>query len=65
MKTKKGFKKGDRVEIIGNIPFQLKDKQKPLLGTVTNVDGFYVLVRPKYARYEAEFYPGEIKHLEK
>ncbi len=54
-------KVGDVVEIIGNIPFQLKDEPKPLLGTVTSVDGSYILVRPKYRRYECEFYPSELK----
>lgn len=52
---------GNKVEIIGNIPFQLKDKPKPLLGTITNIDGAYILVRPKYQRYECEFYPCELK----
>lgn len=38
------FKRGDRVEIIGNIPFQLKDKPRPILGTVTVIDGAYLYV---------------------
>ena len=57
------FKKGDKVEIIGNIPFHLKKEPKPLIGRVTNVDGFYILVKPRYKRWEAEFYPGEIRHI--
>ena len=56
-------KKGDSVEIIGNIPFPLLEKTKPLLGKITTIDGAYILVRPKYQRWEAEFYPGEIKHF--
>jgi len=56
------FKKGNKVEIVGNIPFQLKDKERPLLGRVTNVNGSYILVRPKHQRYECEFYPNELKH---
>ena len=59
------MKKGDKVEIIGNIPFQLKDKPRPLLGTVTNVDGSYILVKPKYQRYVCEFYPNELKKIQK
>lgn len=55
------MKVGDKVEIIGNIPFSLKDKPRPLLGKIVNIDGAYISVRPKYQRYEAEFYPGELK----
>ncbi|MBC8051884.1 MAG: hypothetical protein H7Y13_02350 [Sphingobacteriaceae bacterium] len=55
------MKKGDQVEIRGNIPFQLKDKPKPLLGRITNVNGFYVLVRPRYQRYICEFYKNELR----
>lgn len=55
------MKEGDKVEIVGNIPFQLKDKPRPLLGTITNIDGHYILVRPKYQRYECEFYICELK----
>jgi hypothetical protein len=60
---KRGFKKGDRVEIVGNIPFALKDKPRPLLGTVTNVDGFYILVKPLYQRWEGEWYANELHHV--
>jgi hypothetical protein len=56
----RNFKKGQKVEIVGNIPFELKNKPKPLLGTVTEVDGAYILVRPKYSRMVAEFYPNEL-----
>lgn len=55
------IKKGNVVEIIGNIPFQLKDKPRPLLGRVTHVDGDYIDVKPKYQRYVCEFYPCELK----
>ena len=55
------LKVGSKVEIISNIPFQLKKKPKPLLGTVAAIDGFYILVRPKYQRYECEFYRNELK----
>lgn len=61
----KGFEKGDKVEIVGNIPIQFRNKPRPLLGTVTNVDGAYILVKPKYHRYECEFYPGELKTIRK
>ena len=55
------LKKGSQVEIIGNIPFPLKYKPRPLLGRVTNVNGAYIIVKPRYQRWEAEFYPGELK----
>ena len=58
------LKVGSKVEIISNIPFQLKKKPKPLLGTVTAIDGFYILVRPKYQRYECEFYRNELKRID-
>lgn len=59
------FKKGDKVEIVGNIPFTLKDK-RPILGTVTSVDGAYIYVKPRYQRWEGEWYANElrlIKHI--
>jgi len=59
----KSFKKGDKVEIIGNIPFMLKDKPKPLLGRVTNVDGYYICVKPLWQRWEGEWYSNELKHV--
>lgn len=55
------FKKGDIVEIIGNIPIYLKDKPKPLLGKITNIDGHYILVKPKNQRWIGEFYPNELR----
>jgi len=62
---KKKLKKGIKVEIIGNIPFQLKDKPRPLLGRVTRTNGLYIMVKPRYQRYECEFYPSELNILEK
>ena len=60
----KKLRAGVKVEIIGNIPFHLKDKPRPLLGIITNVNGAYILVKPKYQRWEAEFYPNELKIIE-
>lgn len=54
---------GDRVEIIGNIPFSLKDKPRPITGRVTHVDGAYIYVKPKHQRYEAEFYACELRKI--
>ena len=56
------FRKGDKVEIISNITFDLANGSKPILGTVINVDGFYVIVKPRYKRYSCEFYANEIRH---
>ena len=55
------FEKGDWVEILGNIPFPLKDKPRPIIGEVTNVNGEYVLVKPKYQTWDAEFYHSELQ----
>lgn len=59
----KPFKVGEKVEIIANVPFVLKNKPKPLFGTITNIDGAYISVKPKYHKWIAEFYPSELKHL--
>lgn len=61
------FEKGDIVEIIGNIPFDLKNEKSPILGTVMNVDGSYIYV--KYwnnvirKNHLYEFYSGELEHI--
>jgi len=60
---KRIFKKGDVVEIVGNIPFVLKNKPRPLIGKVTNVDGFYIYVKPIYQRWEGEWYSSELRHV--
>jgi hypothetical protein len=60
---KRGFKKGDKVEIVGNIPFALKDKPRPLLGRVTHVDGYYIYVKPLWQRWEGEWYKNELRHV--
>ena len=61
------FEKGDWIEMKdpGNIPYALKDKPRPIIGKVTKVDGEYVLVRPKYHKWEAEFYHSELLPLKK
>ena len=61
--TRKPLSVGDKVEIIGNIPSQLKKKPRPLLGRITNIDGAYILVKPKQQRYECEFYRCELKYV--
>jgi len=56
------FKKGDIVEIVSNIPFDLLNKVTPIIGTIIDIDEFYILVKPKYKRYACEFYANEIRH---
>ena len=50
------FEKGDWVEIVGNIPFPLKDKPRPIIGRVTHVNGekrfFHDGVGIDYYRYK-------------
>lgn len=60
---KRGFKVGDKVEIVGNLGKEFDDKPRPILGTVTHVDGFYVHVRPRYQRWEGEWYANELRHV--
>jgi hypothetical protein len=57
------FNVGDIIEIISNIPYNLKDKPRPILGKIISIDGWYVMVKPKYQRYICECYQNEIvKH---
>lgn len=59
----KQFKKGDKVEIVSNIPYQLKHLPKPIIGTVVSVDGSYVMVRPKSQRYTVELLDTELREV--
>lgn len=57
------LKKGDKVEIISNIPHQLVNLPKPIIGTVLFIDGEYVIVRPHYKRYTVEFLCNELRKV--
>ena len=57
----KPFKKGERVEIVGNTPFPLNKLPGPHFGRVEKVDGAYITVRPHYRRWLAEFLPRRIE----
>lgn len=57
------LKKGDKVEIVSNIPNQLNHLPKPILGTVVDRDGSYIKVRPKYKRYSVEFLDVELRRV--
>jgi hypothetical protein len=54
------MKVGDKVEILSNKPQGFRHI-KPWYGTVTNMNGFYVLVRPRYQRWEGEWYKNELR----
>lgn len=57
------MKKGDRVYIMSNIPFTLRHRKKPVTGRVISVDGYYVIVRPSWCRWEGEWYKNELKKI--
>ena len=51
---------GDRVEILRQDIFALKHRKRPVYGTITNIDGAYIDVRPTWCSWEIELYPNEI-----
>lgn len=59
------MRKGDKVEITANIPFPLRNRPRPILGTCINVNGAYVLVRPKYQRFLVDLLDNEVKLINK
>jgi hypothetical protein len=58
------MKKGDKVEILSNKPKEFAHIN-PWYGTIVDVDGHYVLVRPKYQRWEGEWYKNELRLIKK
>ena len=54
------MKIGDKVKILRKDIFHLKDVENPT-GTVTNVNGSYITVRPRYKRWVIELYPNEVE----
>ena len=55
------YKVGDKVQIIRQDIFHLKDiTGKRRWGTITQIDGAYIYVRPRYKRWEVELYDCEI-----
>jgi hypothetical protein len=57
------FRVGDRVEIRNYkraIAWGSRTPQR--YGFVTNVNGAYILVRPRWQRHEIERYPEELRH---
>lgn len=57
------FHVGDRVEILGYEKVVSWGKLKPQkFGYVTNVNGAYILVRPRWQKFVVERYPNELRH---
>ena len=52
---------GDTVEMISNLGKELRAMPKPRLGTVTHVDGEYIMVKPNGKDWVQEFYRNELK----
>ena len=55
------FNKGDKVGIVGNIPFHIKHRKKAR-GVITKIDGEYIYVRPLWCKWVVELYSCEIVH---
>jgi hypothetical protein len=63
----KPFKVGDKVEILVRIRLLQDSETSPFkrqFGTITNINGAYILVRPKWRRWETECYPNELKLID-
>ena len=59
------FKVRDKVEIIGNtIWFIKKGKIAPFYGTIREIDGTDIYIKPKYQRCTCHWYVTEIKKIE-
>lgn len=52
---------GDRVRILE--PRAVLKHRQNRNGVVTNVNGAYIMVRPMWCKWEAEFYPNELQVL--
>jgi len=55
------FKVGDRVRILDYLASLKHRKNKN--GTITNINGGYILVRPMWCKWEVELYRNEIEKL--
>jgi len=55
---------GDTVQIIGNIPAQFTDGNRPIMGTVVKIDGEYHSVKTDFGGWVFEFYRTELRALE-
>jgi hypothetical protein len=57
-------KNGDKVKILRKDIYHLKHR-KNRNGTVTNVNGYLILVRPMWCNWEVELYPNEVELIER
>ena len=60
------YEVGDKVKITRKDIFHLKNvKGKNRWGRITDIDGEYIMVKPRYKRWEIELYRCEIEPFEK
>lgn len=58
-------KVGDKVAIVRQDIFALNDVQgDKRVGTIKSIDGAYIMVKPRYRRWEIELYGCEIQKME-
>jgi hypothetical protein len=58
-----GFRVGDRVEILNyKRAIAWGDRTPQRYGFITNINGAYILVRPRWQKDELERYDTEIRH---
>lgn len=55
------MKPGDRVEMLSNLSKEELKMKKPRIGFVDAVDGSYILVRPRWKKYQIDFLRNEVK----
>ena len=62
-KSQRGFRVGDRVEILGYRLLAWGDRKPQRYGFIVNINGAYHLVRPRWWKKDElfEFYPNEIR----
>jgi hypothetical protein len=59
---RRSFRVGDRVRIKNHRTMIAWGKRTPQpIGFITNINGAYILVRPRWQKHEIEFYPNEIQ----
>jgi hypothetical protein len=59
------YKVGEKIEIIGNTIGFIKDgKIAPFYGTIREIDGKDIYIKPRYQRWIGHWYMWEIKKIE-
>ena len=54
------MKRGDRVKILREDIFLLRNREKPWRGVITSIDGGYIYVRPMWCKWVTELYENEV-----